>query len=156
MTDITEKALSSDSSGADPAEPDIAGQVQHAVDAALDLKAVNLKVLRLEDVTDFTDYFLVMSGTSDRQVKAIADAVEERLRKQGRKPLHVEGLSQALWVLLDYGDFVIHIFDEERRDFYALERLWGDAPVVTDTFVAAHNAGGSGNGQGPHSASGRP
>jgi len=117
---------------------DIPAQVQHAVDAALDLKAVDLRVLHIEPVTDFTDYFLIMSGTSDRQVQALAETVERRLREHGIRPLHVEGVRQALWVLLDYGDFVVHIFDEERRAFFALERLWGDAPDATAPFVAAH------------------
>lgn len=115
---------------------DIPAQVREAVAAALDLKAVDLRVLHLAEVTDFTDYFLILSGTSDRQVRAIAEAVEERLRPEGLKPLHVEGGRSAAWVLMDYGDFVVHIFDDERRRYYALERLWGDAPDVTEEFAA--------------------
>lgn len=120
---------------------DIPAQVQQAVDAALDLKAEALKVLHLRPVTDFTEYFLILSGSSDRQVQSIANAVQDRLRDKGIRPLHVEGVRQALWVLLDYGDFLVHIFDEERRAFFALERLWGDAPDVTGTFLAANEAG---------------
>jgi ribosome-associated protein len=77
-----------------------------------------------------------MSGSSGRQVEAIAEAVEERLSARRVEPLHVEGRGQGKWVLLDYGDFVVHVFDDERRRFYALERLWSDAPDVTGDFVS--------------------
>jgi len=110
---------------------DIASKVRSAVAAADDRKALDLKVLHLEKVTDFTDYFVLCSGTSERQVQAIADAVLERLREEKVRPLHMEGYNRGQWVLLDYGDFVVHIFQEEPRKFYALERLWGDAPDVT-------------------------
>lgn len=110
---------------------DITGKVRGAVAAADDRKAIDLKVLHLEKVTDFTDYFLICSGTSERQVQAIADAVLERLREEKVRPLHMEGYNRGQWVLLDYGDFVVHVFQEEPRKFYALERLWGDAPDVT-------------------------
>lgn len=113
------------------ATSDIAGKVRSAVAAADDRKAIDLKVLHLEKVTDFTDYFLLCSGTSERQVQAIADAVLERLREEKVRPLHMEGYNRGQWVLLDYGDFVVHVFQEEPRKFYALERLWGDAPDVT-------------------------
>jgi ribosome-associated protein len=123
----------------EPAEtPDIAAWVREVVTAALDLKAVDLRVLHLEAVTDFTDYFLICSGTSERQVQAIAEAVDERLRAGRVRPLHVEGRGRGHWILLDYGDFVVHVFDEEHRSFYALERLWGDAPDVTASFVNSH------------------
>jgi len=114
-----------------PASSDITSRVRDAVAAADDRKAVDLKVLHLEKVTDFTDYFLICSGTSERQVQAIADAVLERMREEKVRPLHVEGYNRGQWVLLDYGDFVVHIFQDEPRKFYALERLWGDAPDVT-------------------------
>jgi ribosome-associated protein len=113
------------------AASDISGRVRSAVAAADDRKAIDLKVLHLEKVTDFTDYFLICSGTSERQVQAIADAVLERLREEKVRPLHVEGYNRGQWVLLDYGDFVVHVFQEEPRKFYGLERLWGDAPDVT-------------------------
>lgn len=106
-------------------------KVREAVSAADDRKAVDLKVLHLEKVTDFTDYFMICSGTSERQVQAIADAVQERLRENKARPLHVEGYNRGQWVLLDYGDLVVHVFQEEPRRYYALERLWGDAPDVT-------------------------
>lgn len=109
-------------------------RVREAVAAAEDRKAVDLRVLHLEKVSDFTDFFLICSGTSERQVQAIADAVQERMREEQVRPLHVEGYTRGQWVLLDYGDFVVHIFQEEPRRFYSLERLWGDAPDVTGDF----------------------
>ena len=113
---------------------DTESRVREAVSAADDRKAVDLKVLHLQKVSDFTDYFMICSGTSERQVQAIADAVQERLREERVRPLHVEGFNRAQWVLLDYGDFVVHVFQEEPRRFYSLERLWGDAPDVTAEF----------------------
>ena len=110
---------------------DIASKVRSAVAAADDRKAVDLKVLHLEKVTDFTDYFLICSGTNERQVQAIADGIEERLKKEGSAPLHVEGHRTGQWVLLDYADLVVHVFLEERRGFYGLERLWSHAPDVS-------------------------
>jgi ribosome-associated protein len=110
---------------------DTAQRVREAVAAAEDRKAADLKVLHLQKVSDFTDYFLICSGASERQVQAIADAVQERLRGHRVRPLHVEGYNRAQWVLLDYGDLVVHVFQEQPRRYYALERLWGDAPDVT-------------------------
>ncbi|HEX9668028.1 MAG TPA: ribosome silencing factor [Thermoanaerobaculia bacterium] len=120
--------------------PDTDTRARDAVSAALDRKARDLRVLHLGRVTDFTDYFLICSGTSDRQVQAIADGIQERLRAEKVRPLHVEGYTRAQWVLLDYGDLVVHVFQEEPRRFYALERLWGDAPDVTATFRPAATA----------------
>jgi ribosome-associated protein len=117
------------------ANPDTVGRVRAAAAAAEDRKAVDLKVLHLQQVSDFTDYFLICSGTNERQVQAIADAVEERLRANKVRPLHIEGYNRAQWVLLDYGDLVVHVFLEEPRRYYALERLWGDAPDVTADFA---------------------
>jgi ribosome-associated protein len=116
------------------ASPDTYARVRGAVAAALDRKAVDLRVLHLGAVSDFTDYFLICTGTSERQVQAIADAVEERLRQDGRRPLSAEGYSHGQWVLLDYGDLLVHVFTESRRGFYGLERLWSDAPDVTAEF----------------------
>lgn len=113
---------------------DTRSRVREAVSAAEDRKAVELRVMYLEKVTDFTDYFVICSGASDRQVQAIADAVDGALRAEGVRPLHVEGYNRAHWVLLDYGDLVVHIFQDETRRFYGLERLWGDAPDVTAEF----------------------
>lgn len=109
-------------------------RVRKAVAAAEGRQAGDLKVLGLGAISDFTDYFVVCSGASERQVQAIADAVEETLRAAGVRPLHVEGRRGGNWVLLDYGAFVVHVFQDETRRFYALERLWSDAPEVTSSF----------------------
>ena len=120
----------------EPAATESTQQIRLAVDAALDRKAESLRVFRLASVSDFTDYFVVMSGTNERQVQAIADSVQDRLRSSGVRPLHVEGYDHARWVLLDYGgDMVIHVFLDESRQFYGLERLWADAPEVTAEYV---------------------
>lgn len=124
-----------DSESSPRSSPDIPGRVRQAAAAVMGRKAVDVKVLQLEGVSDFTDYFLLVSGTNERQVKALADAVDEVLRAGKIRPLHVEGYNKAHWVLMDYGDFVVHIFQEETRRFYGLERLWGDAPDVTDQFL---------------------
>lgn len=116
--------------------PDIASHVREAVAAALDKKAEDLVVLHLEPVTDFTDYFLLANGTSDRHVDALAEAILRRLRGTGVRPLHVEGRGRSSWVLLDFGDFLVHLFDGESRELYSLDRLWGDAPDVTAQFAA--------------------
>ena len=101
--------------------------IQRAVQAARDKKAIDLQVLDLRALDSFTDFFVICSGQNVRQVQAIADAVEERLREEQVKPAHVEGFARAEWVLLDYFDFVVHVFNSQRREFYALERLWGSA-----------------------------
>jgi ribosome-associated protein len=126
--------MTTETSTATPISADTLSRVRDAVAAAEDRKAIDLQVLRLQEVSDFTDFFLICSGTSERQVQAIADAIEESLRKDRVRPLHIEGYNRGNWVLLDYGDFVAHIFQDETRRFYALERLWGDAPDVTEQF----------------------
>jgi ribosome-associated protein len=99
------------------------------VNAASDKKAEGLCVLDLEGLSDVTDHFVICHGSSDRQVVAIANAIEEELyRCCNRKPKHVEGRTQAEWILMDYIDFVVHVFVAEKREFYRLERLWDDAP----------------------------
>jgi len=113
----------------------IDSRVAQVVAAASDLKAIDLRVLDVESTSDVTDYFLICSGASDRQVKAIADSVLRSLRDVGSRPLHREGYTYGRWVLLDYGDFVVHVFDPETREYYALERLWNDAPEVTQRFL---------------------
>lgn len=112
-------------------QPDIRQRLRDAVAVAVDRKALDLRVLQLEAVSDFTDFFMVCSGNSGRQVSAIADGIEKALREQGIRPLHIEGAVSARWVLLDYGDFVVHVFDPETRGYYGIERLWADAPDVT-------------------------
>ncbi|MGH9381401.1 MAG: ribosome silencing factor [Thermoanaerobaculia bacterium] len=115
--------------------PTVHEMVQEAVTAAQDRKAIDVRVLALAEVADFTDYFLVCSGATERQVQAISDAVEERLRQRGMRPLHVEGYRHGWWTLLDYGDFVFHVFTDEKRAYYGLERLWADAADVSDRFT---------------------
>jgi ribosome-associated protein len=108
----------------------ILANVRTAVEAAEEKKAIELVVLKVVEITSFTDFFVICSGTSSRQVQAIADEVTEQLRQQGVRPMHTEGYSNAEWVLVDYGSFVLHIFTETSRRFYDLERLWRDAEKV--------------------------
>ena len=96
--------------------------------ALLDRKAIGLVILEVKDLSSFTDYFLICSGNSDRQVQAIAGHAEEKLGKEGLRPLGIEGKREGRWVLLDYGDVVIHVFYHPVREFYDLERLWSEAP----------------------------
>jgi len=107
---------------------DLKRQVNEAILACQDKKAEQVAILELEkDSGAFTDYFVVCSGTNPRQIQAIADAVDERLEALGMRPAHTEGYRQAEWVLLDYVDFVVHIFSEKSRQYYDLERLWKSA-----------------------------
>jgi ribosome-associated protein len=104
--------------------------VAAAAAEAVDRKAQDVVLLDLRGLTSATDWFLIATGESDVQVRSIADRIEERLRADhGARPWHVEGLSHARWVLLDYVDFVVHVFHREARDYYLLERLWADAPA---------------------------
>jgi ribosome-associated protein len=105
-------------------------QVETAIRAAEDKKAIDLVVLDLKDAAGFTDYFVICSGTNPRQIRTIADAVTESLAELGVKPAVVEGYGQSEWILLDYFDFIVHIFAPETRAFYGLERLWGSAQRV--------------------------
>ena len=100
------------------------------VDALVDGKAIDPVVLDLRGLSSATDYFVIVSGTSDAHVRGMAEHLVTALPPAGVEPHHVEGLQQGRWVLLDYVDFVVHVFHPELRDFYQLERLWGDAPVV--------------------------
>jgi ribosome-associated protein len=108
-------------------------QVDLAVAAAESKQAVNLVVLDLRKTAGFTDFFVIASGNNSRQVRAIADAVMESLAKKGAKPAYVEGYDQSDWILLDYFDFIVHVFGPERRVFYDLERLWGNADRIEIT-----------------------
>ena len=103
-------------------------QVSAAIQACLEKKAEELSILEMEKGSGaFTDYFVLCSGTNPRQVQAIADEVEMRLKAADIRPAHIEGYKQAEWVLLDYTDFVVHVFSEKARKFYDLERLWKTA-----------------------------
>ena len=104
--------------------------VREAVHAAQDRKALDLGVLDLTGVSSFTDFFLICTGTSTRHVQAIADAIVEHLKKSGLSPAHIEGYAEAQWILLDYLNFVVHIFSEQSRRFYDLERLWKKAERI--------------------------
>ncbi len=101
--------------------------IELAVRAALAKKAEDTVVLDLQAATDFTDFFVLVSGSNQRQLVAIADAVIERLRAEGRRPSHLEGYPRGEWILLDYDSFVVHVFTPRTRAFYDLERLWGGA-----------------------------
>ena len=104
--------------------------LQLVTEALLDRKAVDPMVLDLRGLSAATDYFVIVSGTSDAHVRGMADHLMTALAPHGIAPHHVEGLAQGRWVLLDYVDFVVHVFHPELREFYQLERLWGDAPVL--------------------------
>lgn len=114
----------------------IESRVRVAVAAALDKKAFDLDVLSVGDLTSIADYFILASASNERQAAAIADSVIEKLKADlGVRPLLVEGTTPGRWILLDFGDFIVHIFTEDVRRFYGLERLWGDAPNVTAEFT---------------------
>ena len=116
-------------------------QIAQAIAACQEKKAEEITILELEQGSGaFTDYFLVCSGTNPRQIQAIADAVEERLKKADLRPTHSEGYRQADWVLLDYVDFVVHIFSEKARRYYDLERLWKSARRLAPAELQARRA----------------
>jgi ribosome-associated protein len=104
--------------------------IEAAVRAAEDKKAADIVVLDLRKALGFTDYFVICSGNNARQIRAISDAIIDTLAAHGSKPAHVEGLNRSEWVLVDYFDFVVHVFTPETRAFYGLERLWGNAEPV--------------------------
>lgn len=117
--------------GHEVAESQVPPPVRRAAELALEIKARQVVGLDLRGISSATDWFLIASGRSDVQVKAIADHVVEELKKEGQRPAHVEGLQGGRWVLVDYIDFVVHVFHPHARDFYQLENLWGDAPRWT-------------------------
>lgn len=98
-----------------------------AIQAASGKKAEDIVALDLRGVASFADYFLICSGTSTRQVQAIAEAIVEKLEEHGIRPLHLEGETVAQWILIDYGDLIVHVFEHTARQYYDLERLWRDA-----------------------------
>ena len=114
----------------------IESRVRVAVAAALDKKAADLDVLSVGELTSIADYFILSSASNERQAQAIADNVLSKLLDELKvKPLLVEGTTPGRWILLDFGDFIFHVFTEECRRFYGLERLWGDAPNVTAEYT---------------------
>lgn len=102
-------------------------RIARAVEILRDKKALAITLLDLRAITDTCDYFLICTSTSEQHIRSLVDAVRDQLAELGEKPWHIEGTAAQRWVLLDYVDFVVHIFRAEARDFYALERLWGDA-----------------------------
>jgi ribosome-associated protein len=110
-------------------------QIQRSVQALLDKKAEKLVVLNLKPLNAFAEYFVLASATNERQAQAMSDAVEMAMKAEGRRTYSHEGYNKGAWILLDYGDVVFHLFHEEARRFYGLERLWGDAPEETQAFT---------------------
>lgn len=98
---------------------------------ALNKKAVDVKILDVSRISPITDYFVICSGNSTVQVKAIADEIEDKMAEQGYELKHKEGYRSAAWILLDYGNIIAHVFYQEERDFYGLERLWADADAIS-------------------------
>jgi len=143
----TDEGRADAAEAATPSRAELDERVRLALHAAGEKKAHDLVVLDLREVASFTDYFVIASGTNVRQVQAVADEVQEQLRKQLRvKPARVEGYNSAEWVLLDYGDFIFHVFEEKSRRFYDLERLWRDAarvPLPADVAGGGDAGGGS-------------
>ncbi|HEU0185965.1 MAG TPA: ribosome silencing factor [Blastocatellia bacterium] len=128
--EMEQNRMESDASAGSAEDRLIFEQVKVAARAADEKKAQGVVVLRLSAITEFTDYFVICAGNSTRQTQAIADAVIEELKRLKTRPLHMEGYNNAEWILIDYGAFVVHIFTEESRSFYDLERLWRDAEKV--------------------------
>src|SRR4029450_13225704 len=114
-----------------PTAPAPASLAQRAAALCLDLKANDVVVLDLRGVTDMTDYFVIASGTSDTHVRSIGEHVVAEMKKAGLSVHHTEGLQRGRWVLLDFFDFVVHVFHPTLRSFYQIERLWSDADTVT-------------------------
>jgi ribosome-associated protein len=105
-------------------------KARQAAQAALEKKAVNVVVLDVQGLSSVTDYFLVCNGKSTTHIQTISDAIRDGLKGMGVRPLHAEGIPESGWILLDYGDVLMHVFLEDTRLYYALERLWGDAPTL--------------------------
>src|SRR5215470_7360227 len=128
--EMEQDVMRSEANALSPEDQSIFEQVEIAVRAADEKKAQEILVLRLSAITEFTDYFIICTGNSTRQTQAIADAVTEELKKIKTRPLHTEGYNNAEWILIDYGAFVVHVFTQQSRGFYDLERLWRDAEKV--------------------------
>lgn len=128
--DVEDKNATQPSVQHNLAEEILDARVVGALRAADDRKALNIMVLDLRELTEFTDAFIITSGSNTRQVQAIADGISEDLKLIDARPSRIEGYSTAEWILMDYGDFVVHIFEDKARHFYDLERLWRDARRV--------------------------
>lgn len=113
-----------------PAEGQLDERIMAALIAANEKKAIDIVVLDLREIASFTDFFVITSGANERQVQAISDEVSETLKKSGSGPARIEGYKTAEWILLDYGDFVVHVFNETARKFYDLERLWRESKRI--------------------------
>ena len=132
---VKKKSLSPQTNARASHEPVVTDQrlderIVTALRAAAEKKAIATVVLDLREIASFTDYFVITSGTNERQVQAISDEVYETLKKAGSTAARVEGYKTAEWILLDYGDFIVHVFEEKSRKFYDLERLWRNASRV--------------------------
>jgi len=114
----------------DATQHGLRSEVAEAARAAYGKKATEMVALDLRKVSTFTDYFLICTGQNQRQVRAVAEAIEEALAADGVKPAHVEGYERSEWILLDYFDFIVHVFTPDQRRFYSLERLWGSAERI--------------------------
>lgn len=126
-----------------PVKEDLDSRIRIALSAAGEKKANDTVVLDLREIASFTDYFVITSGTNERQVQAISDGIVETLKKAGTPAARVEGYKSAEWILLDYGDFLVHVFDEKARKFYDLERLWRESKRVALPPELASEAGSS-------------
>lgn len=115
-------------------------EVKLSVKASLAKKAEDVLVLDLRDVTSFTDFFVILSGNSSRQNVAIYENIEQELKKESLRPIGVEGRGLAEWILMDYGSFIVHVFSKRAREYYSLEKLWGDAPRVAFSDRSAKSA----------------
>jgi ribosome-associated protein len=120
-----------------PSSVDMPKEVARVVDLLFDRKGLDVTLLDLRGISSATDWFIVATGTSDTHVSALSDSVVDGLKKDGVRPLNVEGARDARWILIDYFDFVVHVFHPAAREFYQLERLWGDAPTHVMASQAA-------------------
>lgn len=128
---------------AEPAPGELDERIFAALNAAAEKKAIEIVVLDLREIATFTDYFVIVSGTNERQVQAISDGVADTLKKAGTPAARIEGYQTAEWILLDYGDFVFHVFDDKARKFYDLERLWRESKRVELPAEITGGANGS-------------
>jgi ribosome-associated protein len=137
MEEVQEKSLhptpaTSPQSGQATSFAELDPAVRLAIESASEKKAFDIVVLDLREIASFTEFFVIASGANQRQIQAIADDINEKLKQQNQsRPIRVEGYNSAEWVLLDYGDFIVHIFDKDARELYDLTRLWRDAKRVT-------------------------